>query len=244
MAEPLTVFTEAFARPFIVFIAEDAVKVKVPLLVNFTQVSLPDVPVEFPPVWVNCDVVYTTKTSPEPPTPLVSFTSFAAPPPPPPVLAVPAAPIAQLSFDAGSRAVLIGLDPGLSADGKWTGITLQAVAGTTLVFGDLVYLAVADTRWELADADAAATAGDVQLGICVLAAAADGDPTVILLYGNVRSAAFPSFTVGAPLYVSTDVGDITHTKPSGTDDVVRVVGFALTADDLMFNPSPDYITHT
>lgn len=137
----------------------------------------------------------------------------------------------------------IALDSALSADGKYTGITRAGTAGATLAFGDLCYLAAADSRWELTDADAAATAGDVILGICVLAAAADGDPTTMLLYGNVRAdAAFPALTVGAPAYISTTPGDITNTKPSGTDDVIRVVGFGLTADELMFCPSSDYIT--
>ena len=49
-------------------------------------------------------------------------------------------------------------------------------------------------------------------------------------------------TVSAPMYVSTTPGDITGTAPNATDDVVRVVGFANTADELEFNPAEDYIT--
>lgn len=136
------------------------------------------------------------------------------------------------------------LDPTLSADGTWSGIMMAGTAGTTLAFGDLVYLAAADSRWELADADAEATAGSVQLGICVLAAAADGDPTNILLFGKVRAdAAFPTLTVGAPVYVSTTAGDVQVAQPSGTDDVIRIVGHGLTGDVLMFNPDGFYITH-
>jgi len=136
------------------------------------------------------------------------------------------------------------LDSALSADGKYTGIVRAGTAGATLAFGDLVYLAAADSRWELADANAASTAGDVILGICVLAATGDGEPTTILLYGNVRAdAAFPALTIGAPAYVSTTAGDIQTAQPSGTDDVIRRVGFALTADELLFNPSNDYIVH-
>lgn len=138
----------------------------------------------------------------------------------------------------------VALDPTLSADGTYTGMTIAGTAGATLAFGDLVYLAAADSRWELADADAASTSGDVMLGICVLAAASDGDPTVILLHGNIRAdAAFPTLTVSAQAYVSTTAGDIQVAQPSGTDDVIRVVGRALTADSLYFNPSEDYITH-
>lgn len=138
----------------------------------------------------------------------------------------------------------IALDPVLSADGKYTGTTISGTAGTTLAFGDLIYLAVADSRWELADADSATTAGGVMMGFCVLAAAADGDPTVILLDGNIRAdTAFPSLTVGAPVYASTTAGDVQTSQPSGTDDVIQVVGFGLTADSMIVKISPDYITH-
>jgi hypothetical protein len=136
------------------------------------------------------------------------------------------------------------LDPALSADGKWSGICEAGTAGATLAFGDLCYFAAADSRWELADASAAATAGDVQLGVCVLAAAADGDPTMLLRIGKVRAdAAFPSFTVGAPVYASETAGDVTGTAPVTTDSVTRRCGFAITEDSIYFAPSPDYLTH-
>jgi len=138
----------------------------------------------------------------------------------------------------------IRLDQTLSADGTYTGTTIAGTAGATLAFGDLVYLAVADSRWELVDADSVTTAGAVLTGFCVLAAAADGDPTVILLDGNIRADAnFPALTVGAPVYASTTPGDIQVAQPSGTDDVIHVVGFALTADSIVVRISPDYITH-
>jgi hypothetical protein len=137
------------------------------------------------------------------------------------------------------------LDTTLSADGTYSGIVEAGTAGTTLAFGDLVYFAVADSRWELADADADATSGAVKLGICVLAAASDGDPTTILLFGKVRAdAAFPTFTIGAPVYAGTTAGDVQVAQPSGTDDVVRIVGYGVTGDVLFFNPSQDYMTHT
>jgi hypothetical protein len=135
------------------------------------------------------------------------------------------------------------LDPVLSADGKFTGTTIAGTAGATLVFGDLCYRA-STGKWLLADADAISTAGDVKLGFCVLAAAADTDPTVILLHGNIRAdARFPTFTVGVPVYASTTPGDVTATQPSGTDDVIRVVGHAATADSIDVEISKLYFTH-
>ena len=137
----------------------------------------------------------------------------------------------------------IALDPAGSADGKYTGITVTGTAGAALAFGQLIYLAVADSRWELTDADALATAGNIMVGMCVLAAAADGNATTILLQGIIRAdAQFPALTIGAAVYVGETAGAIQVAIPTGADNVIRVVGFALTADEIYFNPSQDHQT--
>lgn len=142
----------------------------------------------------------------------------------------------------------IALDPAGSADGKYSGITVAGTAGTALAFGDLCYLDPTDSRWELADANAATAAdGDARgiLGICVLAAAADGNATTMLLEGIVRAdAAFPALTIGAPVYVSETAGDIVVTQPTTTDVVIRIVGVAITADEIFFRPDFTWVTHT
>ena len=134
----------------------------------------------------------------------------------------------------------IQLDAALSADGKYSGIVEAGTAGAALAFGDLVYLQTSDSRWELVDANAEATCKN-KLGICVLAAAGDGSATTILLYGKVRAdAALPALTIGAPAFASTTAGDVQTTAPSGTADIIRVVGYGNTADELFFCPSSDY----
>lgn len=134
----------------------------------------------------------------------------------------------------------IQLDPAGSADGKYTGITVTGTAGYTQAFGDLVYLAVADSRWELADADASATAGPVMLAM-VVSAGTDGTPCTLLLQGIIRAdAKFPTMTVGATQYVGETAGAIQGSIPTGADNIIRTVGYALTADELYFNPSTDW----
>lgn len=141
--------------------------------------------------------------------------------------------------------VYVGLATTLSADGDFSGITVEGTAGATLAFGDLCYFQAADSRWELTDADAESTSGPLLLGICVLAAAGDGSATRMLVYGKIRADAnFPTLTIGAPAYVSTTPGDIQTAQPSGTDDVIRIAGYGITADVLLFNPSNDWIVHT
>lgn len=140
----------------------------------------------------------------------------------------------------------VALDPEGSADEKWSGITVTGTAGAALAVGDLCYLN-SSWKWVLADANAASSAGQVALGLCVLAAAGDTSATNMLLLGTMRSAAFPaSITGGAQLYVSTTAGDMTTTQPTGVDDVIRVVGWAILTEPntIYFNPSPDFITRT
>lgn len=135
----------------------------------------------------------------------------------------------------------IDLDPAGSADGKYSGICITGTAGATLAFGQLIYLAVADSRWELTDADAAATAGTPLIGMCVLAAGAAGNATKILLQGTIRAdAQFPALTIGAPVYVGETAGAIQVAIPTGADNIIRVVGRALTADEIYFCPSQDH----
>lgn len=141
----------------------------------------------------------------------------------------------------------IALDPAGSADGKYTGITVTATSGYTQAFGDLVYIDPTDSRWEATDANSAAGADGDARGILgmVVVAGNDGAACTILLQGIIRADAnFPSFTVNNPVYVSETSGDVTQTQPTTTDAVIRVVGFALTADEMYFCPSGDYITHT
>lgn len=135
-------------------------------------------------------------------------------------------------------------DAALSADGTYSGLVIAGTAGATLAFGDVIYYAVADSRWELADASASSTAGAVWIGICVLAAASDGSPTTVLLLGNVRAdTAFPTLTVGAPVYISETAGDITNTAPTTTDSVTRILGYGVDGNTMFFNPSNDWITY-
>jgi hypothetical protein len=136
------------------------------------------------------------------------------------------------------------LDDSISADGKWSGIAETGTLGEACSFGDLVYFKSADSKWYLANANSDTTSGNVKLGICLVAGSANSN-TTILLYGKVRaSTAFPTMTVGAPQYVSTTAGDIQGTPPSGTDNVIRIVGFANTSSELFFCPENSYLTHT
>src|SRR3989344_2042641 len=124
----------------------------------------------------------------------------------------------------------IALDPAGSADGKYSGITVTGTAGEALAFGDVIVLDVTAGKWFKGSVSAAVAAdGDLRggTGMCVLAAAGDAS----------------ALTIGSVVYATT-AGDITVTQPSTVDHIIKVLGYALTADEIYFNPSMDYITHT
>lgn len=148
-----------------------------------------------------------------------------------------------LSGDVQLGETDIKLDAELSGDEKWSGITMAGTAGATLAVGDVCYLA-SSGKWLLNDGilDGTDTGFSKQLGICVLAGG-DTEPTEMLTYGKIRSAAFPAFTVGSPVYLDDTAGDLVVAQPSTTNFAIRIVGFAITAEDLLFNPSNDYIVH-
>lgn len=140
----------------------------------------------------------------------------------------------------------IHLDPAGSADGKWSGFPLiTATSGYAQAFGDLVTLDKDDSRWEAVDISVAAAAtGDARglLGM-VVSTGTDGNACTIMLSGTIRADAnFPALTIGAPVYAST-TGDIVVTQPVTTDHVIRIIGYAMTADEIFFNPGNAWTVH-
>jgi len=139
----------------------------------------------------------------------------------------------------------IKLDATLSGDETWSGIVISGTAGAQLVVGEVCYLA-SSGKWLKVDGilDGTDTGFSKELGMCVLAASGDTEPTEILKYGKIRSAKFPALTVGSPAYLSDTAGEIVVAQPSTENFAIRIVGIAITAEDLLFNPSNDYIVHT
>lgn len=104
--------------------------------------------------------------------------------------------------------------------------------------GKLYYL---DTslQWEEADANAAASAKGM-LGIAIA-----NDTPKFLVRGIARHASWTGLGNGSVLYVSAGAttGEITNAAPTGSADVVRVIGYCTnsTSREIFFNPSNDWI---
>jgi len=136
---------------------------------------------------------------------------------------------AQAELEIGGGA---WTDP--SADHTASGTTQSVTVGEAVVFGDLLYIK-SDGKWWKADADAAATMPGLRMAL----ASADADAACsTLVMGLVRDDTW-DWTVGGIIYASATAGGLTQTAPSGSADIVQVVGVAYHADKMIFNPSMD-----
>lgn len=125
----------------------------------------------------------------------------------------------------------------LTANNTWSGLTAIFTAGAVLALGDIVQVLQADSEVYKADADAVATMPAIAMATC---ATTDGNPFEFLLIGFMRFDTW-AWTPGSLLFASVTPGDMSHTAPVGSGDQVQVVGIAITADIVYFNPSLELV---
>ena len=158
---------------------------------------------------------------------------------------------AGLTFNSAttfSSSIDLALDAHLDStpgDEKVSGITATFTAGEALERGECVYFKASDSKMHKAVATAEATSRCVALAAEDLSADANGK---FLLYGFIEdNGTFPAYTVGGTIFTpeaetsSQNVPE--QTAPDTDGDFVQVLGFAVTANKLFFNPSNDVIEH-
>ena len=62
----------------------------------------------------------------------------------------------------------------------------------------------------------------------------------MLLQGFFYKSAH-GFTIGLPLYISNTPGALTNTRPNGTNDYVRIVGYATSTNYIYFDPDKTWV---
>jgi hypothetical protein len=87
------------------------------------------------------------------------------------------------------------------------------------------------------DANAVATCNGM-LGIA-LEAKTKGQAMKVALPGSFVHIDAWTLTAGNTYYAGETLGAIQNTIPTGADAIIKVVGFAIDADTIFFNPSPD-----
>tara|TARA_B100000315_G_C14352294_1_gene484570 strand:- start:16 stop:690 length:675 start_codon:yes stop_codon:yes gene_type:complete len=151
---------------------------------------------------------------------------------------------AAASIDAEHLAV--GKDGAFSLDGSPnTNNTAVGPQTNTLASGfqatitDLVVIGNA-SKWIEADADATSTS----IGLLGIALEAKNDTQLmnVALPGSFVRGDGWNWTPGAVLYIGNTPGAMVEAPPTGTGDVVRTVGYAVTPTVVFLNPSSDYVT--
>lgn len=122
------------------------------------------------------------------------------------------------------------------ADHTATGQTTDTFnAGETVTAFSAVSMK-SDGEWHYADANETGTVDRTFMGVS-LEAGTDGNPLHVALSGSFVRDDTWTWTVGGAIYVGTTPGQLTQTAPSATDDEVRVVGYAVSADVMRVEPT-------
>jgi len=125
-----------------------------------------------------------------------------------------------------------------NTDGTYDGDVVY-FGGTTSMTVGTIYHYKSDGTWEVTNANAVATC-DGLLGVALGAAS---DTNGMLLRGMVTLDHDPG-AVGDVLFLSAaSNGDATATAPSGSSDIVRVIGYCLDASNgqVWFDPDKTYV---
>lgn len=128
-----------------------------------------------------------------------------------------------------------------TVDATASGLIIMATVDTNdQGIGAPLYMA-ADGHLNTANATTSATAP------CVALAMDSGTGSKrVLLHGVLRLDTW-NWTTGPGtsglIYVATSTGTLTQTRPSGTDEVIQPIGWALSDDCIYFTPSMIYLTH-
>lgn len=123
-----------------------------------------------------------------------------------------------------------------ASDGTWSGVAIVRTVDSGAAASSFGQAYHVDSDGELiaADADAATTAPCTALAITT----GTGATKTILLRGIITETDW-NWTPGGEIYLSTDPSTtcgLTQTAPSGSGDQVQVLGIALSADTIYFNP--------
>jgi hypothetical protein len=130
----------------------------------------------------------------------------------------------------------IDLNPAPAAD-KWSGITAPFTVHQDFALGQPGYIA-SDGQMDLAAASGTATAPAI--GIATAAIDQSENPVGrFLLHGFIHLHTLaPGWTIGARIYLSHTAGGLSSSVAAvGAADVSQIVGIAVAADILYFNPS-------
>lgn len=139
----------------------------------------------------------------------------------------------QADFDAGT----ILTTP--SSTTQVAGVRMSLTAGETMSFGEVGYIKSDSKIWK-ADASVIGTAPAI--AICADSSIIANASGYYMFSGIARKDIW-TWTPGGIIYLSVTGGAMTQTAPTATDEVIQVLGFALSATVIYFNPQFVVLEH-
>jgi len=147
-----------------------------------------------------------------------------------------------MTFDSTTGSLAVEVNQFLDIVGSGAGITLTA--GTTITAGQLV--TIEDTTGDviLADSNTGTTIDGLCIGVAAEGATATNPVKIYTVPGGLVQVTFaaapPAARNGDPVFVSQTAGQATLTAPTGSGNVVYVVGILQGADGVTTTPTVVY----
>lgn len=121
--------------------------------------------------------------------------------------------------------------------GAYAGIVDTFTSGESTVLGNTLYYKSDGLLWKT-DADSSTTSkGLIMMSIGTTTSSA----SALYLYSGLVANSSWSFTKGDILYLSVNSGEISNSIVTGTGDIVRIIGYALSSSVISFNPDNNYV---
>jgi hypothetical protein len=142
------------------------------------------------------------------------------------------------NLDLNQKSLLLDQTP--TSDHTANGLIVTGTAGEILAYGNICYYKSDGKFWK-ADMNASSSASGWLAYSIDTSVAADSSGS-FLVKGYARDDSY-TWTTGNVLYLGA-AGAASSTAPTGSADVVRIVGYAVDGDNMFFNPGNDYLELT
>jgi len=138
----------------------------------------------------------------------------------------------DIELGPSSRIQLDDTPTASTASGSGTIVNWSVSESTT---AGTLYTVKSNGGWTTTDADAEGKS------IGMLAIALGSNATAGMLLQGFFYKASHGFTIGLPLYISNTAGAFSTTRPTGTNDYVRIIGYATSANYIYFDPDKTWV---
>ena len=138
----------------------------------------------------------------------------------------------DIELASSSRIVLDDQPTASTASGSGTIVKWSVSEPTT---AGLLYVIKTTGGWTTTDADVE------NRSIYMLSIALSTNANLGMLLQGFFYKSAHGFTIGLPLYISNTAGAFTTTRPTGTNDYVRIIGYATSANYIYFDPDKTWV---